>query len=64
MTLKRVVIRRAHVTETVEIQWVREDGSVFYERHTCPPITVQEARMAEEAASGLVSWGDTREKAD
>lgn len=53
--MKRVVIRRAMFTEVVEIQWVRLDGSVYYERHTFPPKAVQDAREAERRASGRSS---------
>lgn len=48
--IKRVVIRRAHCDETVEIQWTFNTGEVFYERHTCPPKAVRDAREAERSA--------------
>lgn len=59
MTLKRVVIRRAHVTETVEIQWVRADGSVYVERHTCPtaPLSPLLQQIEHAAKRGLVYAG-------
>lgn len=45
--IKRVVIRRAMFNETVEIQWILLDGSVYHERHTCPPKASRDARPAE-----------------
>ncbi len=65
--MKRVVIRRALCTETVEIQWVRLDGSVYAERHTCPPQAVQDARAPQTPAETeplLVGWGDMRDKSE
>jgi hypothetical protein len=64
--MKRIVIRRAMCNETVEIQWVRLDGSVYVERHTCPPQAVQDARAQDTTAETelLVGWADTREQAE
>ena len=45
--IKRVVIRRAHCDETVEIQWTFNNNSVYIERHTCPPKDVREAKQKE-----------------
>lgn len=54
--MKRIVTKRAYFTETVEIQWVRLDGSVYYERYTFPPKAVQEAREKREP----IEHGDER----
>lgn len=45
---KRVVVRRAHCDETVEIQWTFNNGTTFIERHTCPPKDVREARQQQQ----------------
>ena len=54
--IKRIVIRRAHCDETVEIQWQFNNGEEYIERHTCPPQSVREAR--EETRKLLVSRGE------
>jgi hypothetical protein len=48
---KAKAIRTIHAneTETVEIRWVLLDGSVHYERYTCPPAAVRHARQTAPA---------------
>jgi hypothetical protein len=47
---KRVVTKRAMQGETVEIQWTLVDNTIYYERYTCPPKEVREARIKERLA--------------
>lgn len=49
---------RAHEGETVEIQWRCHDGTAYITRYTLPPKPVRDAKAE------IVSWGDTREKAE
>ena len=51
--IKRIVTRRAHCDETVEIAWTFNNGEVYHERHTCPPKAVREARDRPTMDSSL-----------
>jgi hypothetical protein len=50
MAQTRIVIKRALQGETVEIQWTLADGTIYYERYTCPPKATREVRLARRLA--------------
>jgi len=49
MPIVRVI--KAHEGETIEIQWISDDNSVYITRHTIPPKSTREYKEESDASS-------------